>query len=66
MNEDEIVLKIAREWLQMEGLTVQNSDRLDFYQLHVSDVKRALKEAYNLGFRKGYRDGYNDGLSDEF
>lgn len=46
---DQIVKSIAELVLKIRNLEVRNSDRLDFREVHVSEVKRALEEAYEAG-----------------
>ncbi len=40
---------VARVSLRIRTLEVQNSDRLDFHELHVSSIANALRAAYDLG-----------------
>lgn len=40
---------IAKIILGIETLEPRNLDRLDFYDLHVVTIRKALEEAYNLG-----------------
>ena len=40
---------IATNTLGIETLAVQNSDRLDFHDISVWQIKRALQAAYELG-----------------
>lgn len=46
---DQIIKSIAELVLKIHNLEVRNSDRLDFREVHVSEVKRALEEAYEAG-----------------
>lgn len=46
---DQIVKSIAELVLKIRKLEVRNSDRLDFREVHVLEVKRALEEAYEAG-----------------
>lgn len=46
---DQIVKSIAELVLKIRNLDVRNSDRLDFREVHVSEVKRALEEAFEAG-----------------
>jgi len=46
---DNRLSEIAREILDIETLETRYSDRLDFHDLAVWNVKRALEAAYELG-----------------
>lgn len=35
-------------------LTMQNSDRLDFFEVSKSQLENMLQKAYQVGFDKGY------------
>lgn len=48
-----IIEKIARRDLGMETLKTRNSDRLDFHDLHVGAIKRALDNAFIAGMTQG-------------
>jgi hypothetical protein len=41
--------EIAKTLLRIESLDAQNRDRLDFHEVHVSALRRALVRAYELG-----------------
>ena len=43
------VEKIAAEGLGLETLETRKSDRLDFHDMSVWQIKRALEEAYAAG-----------------
>ena len=45
----EKIKKIAKEVLYIETLEVRNSDSLDFYDLSVNSVRKALEMAYKAG-----------------
>ena len=45
--------RIAHEILGMETLEVRNSDRLDFHDLGVSTIRRALEAAFEAGRQEG-------------
>lgn len=55
---DEELENIARSILDIDTLTEQNSDRLDFHEVGVTLLKLALQEAYQAGFRAGVNTGY--------
>jgi len=40
---------IALKYLDIATLETQHSDRLDFHELSVWEIKEALKAAYNAG-----------------
>ncbi len=42
---------IARELLDIESLTPQGRDQLDFHEIHVSLLRRAMEEAWKAGAR---------------
>ena len=43
--------RIAREILRLETLEQRKSDSLDFHDLYISQIKRALEAAYLAGAR---------------
>jgi Family of unknown function (DUF6900) len=44
---------IARRHLHVATLETRNSDALDFHDLSVWQLRRALEAAYNAGFEAG-------------
>jgi hypothetical protein len=42
---------IARNLLDIESLAPQGRDRLDFHEIHVSLLRRAMEEAWKAGAR---------------
>lgn len=50
---DAVIKKIAKEQLWLETLEVRNSDSLDFHELSVGQLKRAMEAAYEAGRRAG-------------
>jgi hypothetical protein len=42
---------IARNLLEIESLTPQRRDQLDFHEIHVSLLRRAMEEAWKAGAR---------------
>jgi len=50
---DHEVQKIAAQVLRVPTLTTRNSDRLDFHELSVWQIKEALEQAYAAGFKAG-------------
>ena len=46
---DKIINDIAREILDIDTLEIRNSDDLDFHEVSVWSLKRALQLAYELG-----------------
>ena len=45
--------KIAQKELAVETLETRMSDSLDFYDMSIWSIKRALEEAYELGRKEG-------------
>ena len=43
--------EIARNLLDIESLTPQGRDRLDFHEIHVTRLRRAMEEAWKAGAR---------------
>lgn len=52
-HPDVIVEEIAKSVLGLETLESRQSDRLDFKELSVWQVKEALQEAFLAGFKAG-------------
>ena len=50
-KKDDAITKIAQEVLQIKTLSVQNSDSLDFHEIHVAALEAALKRAYYEGYQ---------------
>ena len=48
-TRDEKITKIARNYLSIDTLVPRNSDSLNFHNVSVWDVKRALELAYEMG-----------------
>jgi hypothetical protein len=46
-----IISKIAKEVLNLETLEVRYSDSLDFHDLSVQAIKKALEKAYKAGVK---------------
>lgn len=46
---DEMLDEIARNELGVETLKIRNSDSLDFYDISVWSIKKALESAFNAG-----------------
>ena len=49
MNKHETISKIAREQMDIETLETRNRDSLDFHDVSVASVERALAAAYDAG-----------------
>lgn len=49
MNTDEELEHIARDALGIKTLKVRNMDDLDFYEVHVANLKKALQQAFQAG-----------------
>lgn len=48
-NDNELFTQIAREHLGIETLEVRKMDRLDFHEVSVWQVEKALRAAYDAG-----------------
>jgi len=48
-TRDQALTEIATQILNLETLDTRNSDRLDFHELAVWQIKAALEAAYNAG-----------------
>lgn len=48
-NMNELLTKIAGEMLNIETLETRNSDSLDFHEVSVWSLKKALEAAYAAG-----------------
>ena len=49
-NIDQLLTEIAKKHLSLETLETRNSDSLDFHDVAVWSLKKALQEAYEAGF----------------
>ncbi len=52
-KQDQQIIEIAKRHLQIETLEERKSDSLDFHEVSVWGVKRALEEAFELGRQAG-------------
>ncbi len=52
-KQDQQITEIAKRHLQIETLEERKSDSLDFHEVSVWGVKRALEEAFELGRQAG-------------
>ena len=50
-ERDAEIISIAGRFLRLTTLESRNSDRLDFHDLAVWQVKEALEAAYDAGFK---------------
>lgn len=48
-----ILVQIAERHLDISSLETQNSDRQDFHEVAVWNLKEALQAAYEAGLEKG-------------
>jgi hypothetical protein len=55
---DETLAEIAQKHLELDTLETRNSDSLDFHELSVWQIKKALEEAYLAGARNARRESY--------
>jgi hypothetical protein len=53
MEKHGTIAKIAADVLDLETLETQNSDSLDFHDLAVWQIKKALETAYEAGRKAG-------------
>lgn len=51
-NKDQIILDIAKRWFDVETLETRGLDQLDFYDVSVFCIKKALQEAYTEGSKQ--------------
>ena len=51
VETDEVLAAIASRVLGIKTLFAQNSDRLDFHDVHVDSLRLALREAFEAGLR---------------
>jgi len=49
MTFERLLAQIAREHLGIETLRLRNRDRLDFHEVYVGAVRRALEAAWHAG-----------------
>lgn len=52
----------AATYMGIETLETRNSDSLDFHDVGVASIKRALEYAYRSGYSEGKADGFERGL----
>ena len=50
-NIDQLLVEIAKKHLNLETLETRNSDSLDFHDVAVWSLKKALQEAYEASLR---------------
>jgi len=55
MKRAHFIEQIAKRDLGIETLRARNSDRLDFHDLHVGAIRRALENAFIAGMTQGER-----------
>ncbi|MEE9367968.1 MAG: hypothetical protein V3V05_03785 [Pontiella sp.] len=48
-NANDLLERITREYLDIETLTERKSDALDFHEISVWNLKKALQAAYEAG-----------------
>jgi len=54
-HNEEMLTKIANEVLNIETLEPQFCDDLDFHEVAVWEVKKALEKAFAAGIERGYQ-----------
>ena len=52
-KKNEMIAEIARRVLEIETLEERKSDSLDFHEVSVWGLKRALEQAFEAGQRDG-------------
>ena len=50
---DRLIEQIAKKHINLETLKTRNSDSLDFHNVSVSSIKKALEEAFIAGMNVG-------------
>lgn len=63
-NKDALFTEIANKHLLVGTLEVRNRDSLDFHDVSVVGIKRALEAAFEAGKQQGYSDGFDDGFDE--
>lgn len=49
MSDSQLIEKLALQHFDIENLEEQRSDRLDFHEVHVVSVRKALQAAIDYG-----------------
>ncbi len=49
MTTAEIIAQIAKDYLHIDTLDTQNSDGLDFHEVAVWSIRKALQAAFDAG-----------------
>lgn len=55
--------EIAKKYFYVKTLKTRNMDELDFYNIPIWNIKKALEDAYHFGFNEGVKsesDSYKD------
>lgn len=55
-RSDEMLVAIAREVLSLETLETRNAGHLDFHELAVWQLRKALRLAYSAGYEDAVSD----------
>ena len=55
VNEDKLLTQIAKEHLDIETLEVRKIDALDFHDVGVASLRKALYAAYWAGYDAGHK-----------
>jgi flagellar biosynthesis/type III secretory pathway protein FliH len=58
--DNKIIDNIIRQ-TGIKNVKVQQSDQLDFHDIHINQIRDMLAKAYNEGHADGYHEGYTDG-----
>lgn len=56
---DQKLEAIAKKWFDVETLETRGMDGLDFYDVSVGCIKKALHEAFSVGLEIGVRASIN-------
>ena len=54
---EKLIRQLATDVLHIDSIDTRNSDRLDFPEVAVWNLRDALEAAYEAGRAKGYTDG---------
>ena len=62
----ETIKKIALEYFGVIHWETRGLDRLDFHDVSVGSIRKALQKAYEDGFHAGHIEGYDEGQSEGY
>jgi len=58
---EDTLKKVAKEHLGVVHWETRGLDRLDFHDVSVGSIRKALEAAYKAGHNEGYNEGYEEG-----